>query len=120
MRRESRPQLARDLVVVEAFYGGDFCVLASDGEGDARAYRHAVDEQRAGAADAVLAADMGAGQVVRLAQQVSEMRARLDVGAQHAAVDRQADLGHRRRGPLHGAPQGDDMRLALQRIVHAG
>ena len=93
--RESRPQLARDFVLVEAFDGGDFGVFASDGEGDARAYRRAVDKERAGAADAVLAADMGAGKVVRLAQQVSEMRARLDLGAQRAAVDRQADLAHR-------------------------
>jgi hypothetical protein len=61
---------------------------SSDREGDARAYRHVVNEEGAGAADAMLAADMGAGQVVRLAQQISEMRARLDFGAQYAAVDR--------------------------------
>src|SRR5580693_2479407 len=67
MSRESRPQLARNLVLVEAFDGGDFGVFASDREGDARAYRHVVDEEGAGAADAVFAADMRAGPVVRLA-----------------------------------------------------
>ena len=105
-------------VVVEAFDGGDVGVVASDRKGDAGAYRHAVDEQRAGAADAVLAAEMGAGQVVRLAQQIGEMGARLDVAPAPRAVDRQLILLMRRS--LAARRERDDMHLAIERIVHAG
>jgi hypothetical protein len=44
MSRERRPQFARDLVLIEALYRGDFGVFTSDSKGDAGAYWHAVDE----------------------------------------------------------------------------
>ena len=55
--------------------------------GDAGANRHAVDQHRAGAADAVLAAEMGAGQVAALAQKIRQMGARLDAARNRLAVD---------------------------------
>ena len=49
---------------------------------------------RAGAADAVLAADVGAGQQQVLAQEVGEVRARRDLGGDGLAVDGEGDAGH--------------------------
>ena len=56
-------------------------------EDEAGAHRLAVDQHGAGAADAVLAADVGAGQPQLVAQAVGERQARLDVDADLLAVD---------------------------------
>ena len=77
---KGRAKLGRDLVVIEAFDGGDAGAVAGHGIGDAGARRHAVEQQRAGAANAVLAAEMGAGQIEVVAQEIGEMGARLDGG----------------------------------------
>ena len=55
--------------------------VAGDRVGDAGARRLAVDLDGAGAADAMLAAEMRAGQQQMLAQEVGETAARLDLGA---------------------------------------
>ena len=57
----------------------------------------AVDEDRAGAALAVVAALLGAGQAQVLAQRVEQRRARIDLQAVLLAIDRQRHLG------VHGA-----------------
>ena len=57
----------------------------------ARFDRDAVDEHRAGAALAGVAADLGAGEAERLAQEVHEQQPRLDVALIGAAVDGDPD-----------------------------
>ena len=66
-----------NLVLVEAFDRGDLCPFAGNGIGDARARRHAVEQHRAGAADAVFAAEMRAGQIELVADEIGEIGARL-------------------------------------------
>ena len=56
-------------------------------EHQAGAHRLAVDQHGAGAADAVLAADMGAGEPQLVAQAIGQRQARLDVDADLLAVD---------------------------------
>ena len=50
-------------------------------EHQAGAHRLAVEEDRAGAADAVLAADVRAGQAELVAQEVAQQQARLDLAS---------------------------------------
>ena len=56
----------------------DVAAVGLHGEHDAGAHRLAVEEHRAGAADAVLAADVRAGQTQLVPQEVAEQKARLD------------------------------------------
>src|SRR5207253_10765027 len=65
-----------------------------DGETEAGARRHDVDQHRAGAAHAVLAAEMSRGQIVPLAQQIGERQARRDILAEIGAVQAEADRAH--------------------------
>ncbi len=60
-------------------------------EREAAARRAAIDQHRAGAADAVLAAEMRAGQFQLLAQEVGEMLARLDAPLERPAIQRRFD-----------------------------
>ena len=64
---------------LEAFDRAHVAAVGLDGEHQARAHRLAVELDRAGAADAVLAADLGPGQAL-VADEVRQQRARLDVG----------------------------------------
>src|SRR6185437_5094375 len=91
--------------------GADLFAVSLHGEHQARAHRRAVDDDGAGAADAVLAADMRAGLAAVLADRVDERAPRLDGDFVRAAVDGQGDggfVGHsepldrsspRKRGP---------------------
>ena len=63
-------------VVADPLDGGDLVRLGRDGEHQARPHRLAVDEDGARAADAVLAADVGAGEAEVVAQEVGEEAAR--------------------------------------------
>ena len=83
---EGRAQGLHDRVVVEAFDGPDACAVAGDGQRDARARRCTVDLQCAGAAHAVFAAEMRAGQAQFLAQQVGQMGAGVYGGRHLLAV----------------------------------
>ena len=65
-----------------------------DGEQQARASRGAVEDHRAGAADAVLAADVRPGKAESVADEIREEEARLDDLAVAAAVDRKLDRDH--------------------------
>ena len=68
------------------------------GEHQARAHRLAVHQHGAGAADAVLAADVRAGEAELVAQEVAEQQARLDLGGVGRAVDGHADAETIRHG----------------------
>jgi hypothetical protein len=83
----------------EALDGVDGGAVRLDGQGDAGADAGAVQQHGAGPADAVLAADVGAGQAEVLAEEVDEQAARFYLGHVRLAVDGQADRagirGHR-------------------------
>ncbi len=64
-----------------------FAALGLHRQHQAGAHRGAVDDDGAGAADAVLAADMGAGQPQVVAQAVGERQPRLDLDLDLLAVD---------------------------------
>ena len=100
---EGGAQLDRDLVVIEALDRRDVGAAAGAGEGDARADRLAVDEQGAGPANPMLATQMRACEVERLAQEVGEMPTRLDFRRDRAAVDAERKLHRRRRRRVHAA-----------------
>jgi hypothetical protein len=73
--------------------------VAGHGEGDAASRRRTVDHHRAGAADALLAADMRTGQQQFLAQEIGEVGARRDLSRDRLAIDRQGDRFHAVRTP---------------------
>ena len=75
----------------EQFHGAHVAAFGLHGERQAGALRHAVDQHGAGAAHAVLAADMGAGGAERMAQEVGEQHARLGFGGELSAIERQRD-----------------------------
>src|SRR5262249_55664323 len=81
-------------IVAEAFDGAHLALVAGDREGEAGAPRLAVDQHGAGAAHAVLAAEMGAGEVAPLAQKVGERQPRRHVVGHRLAVHAQADATH--------------------------
>ena len=74
-------------VAGEAFDGGDRRAVHLDGKARARFDGDAVQEHRAGAALAGIAADLGAGERRELADEVHEQRPRLDIPLIGAAVD---------------------------------
>ena len=73
----------------DAFDGGDRRSRRLHREHQAGAHGNTVEQHGAGAADAVLAAGMGALEAERVAQAVEQSGARLDVNLMHSAVDRQ-------------------------------
>ncbi len=79
--------------------GRDLVAVGLHREHQAGSYRLAIDQHRAGAADAVLAAGMGAVEQKILAQRVEQRLARLDIGASSDAVDAQIDF---HRAPFAG------------------
>ena len=97
LARERLAQRAHDLVVVEPFDGRDAGAIAGNGERDAGARRHTVDEKRAGTAHAVLATEVRAGEVERITHEVRELRPRLDARRNDFPVDRHVDRLHARR-----------------------
>src|SRR4029077_4879782 len=90
--RKGRAKLVRDLVVVQAFDRGDTRSVAGAGVGDTGADRHIIEQEGARAAYAMLAAEMSAGQVEGIAQEIRKMGPRLDRCADCASVDRDQDL----------------------------
>src|SRR5438132_1818001 len=83
-------------------------------EQQARAHGGAVDGDGAGAADAVLAAEVGAGEVEILAQEVGQRLAHLDGLLVEAAVDGDADdaLDHRRSVAARSAARASARRVS--------
>ena len=88
-----------------------------DGEREAGVGAAAVEQDRAGAALAVVAALLRAGEAEVLAQEVEQRGARVDVEAVLLAVDAERDLGHAATLPGRAAPpnQGlDPVQYALE------
>jgi hypothetical protein len=87
-------QFAHQRIVVEILDAPDLRAVAIDGEGQTRALRLAVDQHRAGAAHALLTAEMGPGEMQVAAQEISEMQPGLDLGRDRDTVDGQRDDRH--------------------------
>src|SRR5207248_4217143 len=81
-------------VARKAFDRRDLALVAGDREQQARARRLAVDEDGAGAADTMFAAQMSAGQIAPLAQKIRERQSRRHVIRDMGTVDLQADRSH--------------------------
>src|SRR5262249_15714434 len=75
----------------QSFDRGDLDTVGLHREQQAGAHRRAVEQHGAGAAGAVLAADVGAGQPEIGAQEIGEMPARLDLAGEAAAIDVEGD-----------------------------
>ena len=100
---EGGAQLDCDLVVIQPLDGGDVRAAAGAGEGDARANGLAVDKQRAGPANPMLAPKMRSREVERFPQEVGEMQTGLDLHRNCAAVDAERKRHHRRPRRVHAA-----------------
>src|SRR5947207_1439971 len=77
-----RPRVSR-----EAFDSRQFVALSLDGEHQARSHRSAIQQHRAAAAHAVLAADVGAGQPEVVAEEVGQKPPRVLRGGALDSVD---------------------------------
>ena len=76
----------------QALDGLDRVAVGLRGEHQAGANGNAVEDHRAGAADAVLAADMGPRQQEIVPQEVAQQQSRLHAAAVWRAVHRDADI----------------------------
>ena len=81
------------VAVGQALDGADGFAGGLHRKHQAGAHRLAVDDHRAGAADAVFAADMGSGLPAFLADRVRQGASRLDANGIVAAVDVEGDVG---------------------------
>src|SRR6266851_527012 len=91
---ETPAQCRHDRIAGKAFDGLHGAVVAGDREHQARARRLAVDEDRAGAAHAVLAAEMGPGQIASLAQKIGQRQPRRNVVGDCGPIHRESNRGH--------------------------
>src|SRR5438552_18900095 len=78
----------------DAFNRGDVATVRLDCKKQAGARRAAVEEDGARAAHAVLAADVRAGELELMAQEIGEREPVLDAGLVRLAVDLDADGSH--------------------------
>ena len=92
----------------EAFDGGHFGAVGLHGEDEAGAHGLAVEQDRARAADAVLAPEVGAGELASLAQEVRQRQSRLDRSPTRVTVDPHLDrvVTHRAHLPSPVARPG--------------
>src|SRR5262249_61116246 len=75
----------------EVLDGAKTCAFDLNGEGEASARGPAVDLNGAGAAHAVFTTDVCAGKADRVPQEVGQQHARLGLGADCLAVEREAN-----------------------------
>src|SRR3954453_10642355 len=92
--RKCRTQLLGDLIVVEPLDGGHARAGARNSVGDTRTHRNAIDQDGARTTDAVLATEMGAGEILRFPDEIGEVRARFDVRVHIPAVDLEGQHFH--------------------------
>ena len=78
--------------VGQTFDGADGAAFRLHGEHQAGADRLAVEQHRAGAADAMLAADMGSGLAAIVTDRVDQRAARIDADGVAAPVDVEREL----------------------------
>ena len=104
MTRQRAVEKSTLVALREALNGRHLTPVCLHGQGQAGPDRLAVEQHRAGPADPVLAADVGAGQAEVVAEEVREEQARRHALGVGAAVDadRHRDLG-RGHGVLAGA-----------------
>ena len=103
-------QRVQDFALGQALNGRDFFALGHHGQREAAVHAAAVDQHRAGAALAVVAAFLRARQVEVFAQRVEQRHPRLGLNGAHGAVHFQAHLAHtlhlaRHGGQALGLPQ---------------
>ena len=89
---ESVLQVGDGAGIRDAFDGFDRGAVALHGEHQTAAHDVAVDQHRAGAAHALLAADMAAGEAEIVAQEIDQRFAGFDALGDDLAVDAQADV----------------------------
>ena len=75
----------------EGFNGLEFVSVGLDGKHDASADSLTVEQNRARTTDAVLAADVGAGEPELLADEIAQQQARFDFALMANAVDGEVD-----------------------------
>ena len=105
------------------FDGADVGAVGLHRERQAGAGRHAVNFDRAGAAHAVLAADMGAGHRQIVTQEIGQQHARLGIGLYRAAIELKpnavarvgAQARHRRASSIVGPTKLADEIAAITR-----
>ena len=94
-------QWMQDVAVRKALDRADFAAVCLHPEHQAGAHRCTIDDHRAGAADTVLAAEMGASQPALIAQRVRQAASRFyadfeaDLVCREGDVHRFAGFGHR-------------------------
>ena len=79
---------------MQTFDRRDLGAFAHGGVGNARAGRLPIYQHSAGAAGALFAAQVRRRQIALVAEEVGQMRARLDIGGDGAAIDGDMNLGH--------------------------
>src|SRR5262245_1714992 len=114
MPAEARLQGREALVLRQAFDGHDLAALGLHGQYQAAAHGLAVEEQRAGSANPMLAADMRARKPQVMAKAIRERQARLDRNLDFASVHFEANLhGLSRRHLECALDHGAGKRLAV-------
>ena len=91
---EGLAQQRHDRIGFEPFQRRDLGAVRRSREGDAGSRGRAVDQDRARAAHAMLAADMRRRQRLMLAQEIREVQARRDLGLHVPAVDGEGECFH--------------------------
>ena len=86
-----------------------------DREQAAAADRDAVEADRARAADAVLAADVRAGEAEAMPEEVGQEQARLDLLDDDLAVDGDGDLGHAARSQARSSARSTSVPVRWRR-----
>jgi hypothetical protein len=84
-------RMQRAVAAGQAFDGGDFMFVSLHRQHQAGSDRAAVKQHRTGSADAVLAAEMRAGQTQLVAQKISERGAHVDRFSKLLPVDDYCD-----------------------------
>ena len=110
------------VAIRQAFDRANFLACRLHGKHQARAHRLAVHDHSAGAANAVLAADMRTGLPAIIADRVHQCAPRLDLNRMIAAVDTEADsgfCGHAIISSAHPRESGDPERHILSTSFYA-
>ena len=108
------------LPFAEAFDGADLTPFGLHREHQARAHGLAVEQDRAGAADAVLTTDMRPGLAAFVADGVDQRAARIDADAVAAPVDGERDLALLGHAAACSSARRVTVRGKVAAIVRAG
>ena len=92
MLTEGCLQRSQIVIPAQTFDGHNIFAGNLHRQGQTRPYRLAIDDYRAGAADAVLATEMGPGKAQHVAQTVGQTKARFHIDLERFAIDLEGDL----------------------------